>query len=100
MSLQSTLPLRIDGRQNGTSPLASSGLLGTLLSSPLHECQISERKKGGGECNATEMVRNRSRFVPSVYMMFWELSPIVSPLIFLIDLPAIQWVVILHRSTR
>ena len=48
MSLQSTLPLRIDGRPNGTSPLASSGLLGTLLSSPLHECQISERKGWGG----------------------------------------------------
>ena len=42
------LPLRIDEGPNGISPIASSGLIGTLLSSPLHECQISERKGAGG----------------------------------------------------
>ena len=47
MSLQSTLPLRIDEGPNGISPIASSGLIGTLLSSPLHECQISEKRGGG-----------------------------------------------------
>ena len=51
MSLQSTLPLRIDEGPNGISPITSSGLIGTLLSSPLHECQISERKGGGGGGN-------------------------------------------------
>ena len=48
MSLQSTLPLGIDEGPNGFSPITSSGLIGTLLSSPLLECQISEKKGGGG----------------------------------------------------
>ena len=39
---------RIDEGPNGISPIASSGLIGTLLSSPLHECQISEKGGGGG----------------------------------------------------
>ena len=38
----------IDEGPNGISPIASSGLIGTLLSSPLHECQISEKGGGGG----------------------------------------------------
>ena len=73
MSLQSTLPLRIDEGPNGISPIASSGLIGTLLSSPLHECQISERKGGGGGGN--ERVRNQSRVVTSVYMRFGSYLP-------------------------
>ena len=46
-----------------------------LFSPPLFMSGRFLQKKGGGECNVTERVRDRSRFVTSVYMRFGSYLP-------------------------